>query len=76
MREEYQKEQTNVQPASQPLAPVYNNGWNGSVRQVTEWLKDNLALLKTFLTAWFCLTAEGVGQHFEGGFGQQLARFA
>jgi len=30
------------QPASQPTAPVYNNGWDGSVRQVKEWLKDNL----------------------------------
>ena len=35
-----------------------------------------LALLKTSVTALDRLTAEGVSQHFEGGFGQQLARFA
>jgi len=32
-----------------------------------------LALLKTFLTALVRLAPEGVGQHFERGFGQQLA---
>ena len=31
------------------------------------------ALLKTFLTALVRLAPEGVGQHFERGFGQQLA---
>ena len=34
------------------------------------------ALLKTSVTALVRLTAEGVSQHFERGFGQQLARFA
>jgi len=27
---------------NQPTGPVYNNGWDGSVRQVKQWLKDNL----------------------------------
>jgi len=34
------------------------------------------ALLKPSMTALVRLTAEGVGQHLEGGFGQQLTRFA
>jgi hypothetical protein len=38
--------------------------------------KKTVVLLKTSLTAWLRLTAEGVGQHFEGGFGQQLTGLA
>jgi hypothetical protein len=34
------------------------------------------ALLKTSLIALVRLTPEGVSQHFEGGFGQQLTRLA
>jgi hypothetical protein len=34
--------QTSEQPTNQPLGPVYNSFWDGSVRQVKQWLKDNL----------------------------------
>lgn len=34
--------QKTEQTTSQPLGPVYNSGWDGSVRQVKQWLKDNL----------------------------------
>jgi len=30
------------QTSTSPSDPVYNNGWDGSVRQVKDWLKDNL----------------------------------
>jgi len=39
-------------------------------------IKATSALLKPSMTALVRLTAEGVGQHLEGGFGQQLTRFA
>jgi hypothetical protein len=35
-----------------------------------------IALLKSFVTALVRLMPEGIDQHFECGFGQQLARFA
>jgi hypothetical protein len=37
---------------------------------------DGIALLKSLVTAWLRLTPEGIGQHFEGGFRQQLTRLA
>jgi hypothetical protein len=43
---------------------------------VTQKLIYNVALLKSLVTAWFRLTPEGIGQHFEGGFSQQLTRLA
>jgi hypothetical protein len=49
----------------------------------TQSLKTNVknissqnALLKPFMTVLVWLTPEGVGEHLEGGFGQQLTRFA
>jgi hypothetical protein len=38
--------------------------------------RPNVALLNTFITALVLLTAEGVSQHLEGGFGQELGGFA
>jgi len=37
---------------------------------------SGVALLKSLVTAWLRLTPEGIGQHFEGGFRQQLTRLA
>jgi hypothetical protein len=40
------------------------------------FFRTGFALLKTSLSILLRLTAEGVGQHLESGFGQQLSGFA
>ena len=47
-----------------------------SANQMSRMLKVQYALLKSLVTAWLRLTPEGIGQHFEGGFRQQLTRLA
>ena len=72
-----------LQSQTNSLSTGLNTNWNdypgGGTSPVTVTVdptKGSVALLKTFVTAWVRLTPEGVGQHLEGGFSQQLARFA